>query len=305
VIPSRDALRARLDSTALAPPAALSRSTGAVATMPSLHQDHVDRYLRVLGVRRRPPSLDALSELVAAHVRRIPFENVSKIHRWKRMGLCGLPDVELYLDGVERSRLGGTCYANNVHLCSLLASLGYDARLCAADMHEPDLHLVIMVTLGELDHLVDVGYGAPFLAPFPLDAAVDQVVADGRDSYVLKPRDLAGRSRLEHHRDGRLVHGYLAKPEARRLEDFGGVIARSFLPEATFMNAVVLTRFSPGRSISFHNLTLVESAGGRSVVTTLPDRAALIEALVRLGDIPEAVAAEVVADVRGVEVPWG
>src|SRR5512133_643818 len=97
-----------------------------------------DRYLGALRVRRRPPGVDALAELVAAHVSRVPFENVSKLYRRRHAGLEGLPDLDAFLDGIERFHFGGTCYANNFHLYTLLASLGYEARLCGADMREPD-----------------------------------------------------------------------------------------------------------------------------------------------------------------------
>ena len=39
----------------------------------------VGRYLAVLGVTARRPGYDALAELTAAHLARIPFENVSKL----------------------------------------------------------------------------------------------------------------------------------------------------------------------------------------------------------------------------------
>jgi arylamine N-acetyltransferase len=263
-----------------------------------------DRYLGALRVQRRPPGLDALAELVAAHVSRVPFENVSKLYRRRRTGLERVPDLGTFLDGIERFHFGGTCYANNFHLFTLLASLGYDARLCGADMREPDVHLVVRVAIGGREYLVDAGYGAPFLDPMPLDASVEQVVALGRDRYVLRPRDPAGRSRLEHHRDGVLTHGYLAKPEARRVEEFEDVVARSFLPGAAFMNAIVLARFSPGRATTIRNLSLVVSEGDRTETTPLRDREELVDQIERCFGIPAAVAAEAVAEVRASVDPW-
>lgn len=46
------------------------------------------RYLRALGVPRRPPGREALAEIVAAHVTRVPFENVSKLLRFRDLGLA-------------------------------------------------------------------------------------------------------------------------------------------------------------------------------------------------------------------------
>jgi hypothetical protein len=61
---------------------------------PRLSDDLVDRYMRIFAVPRRAPSVDALRELVAAYVTRVPFENVSKIYRWKHHGLTTVPDVQ-------------------------------------------------------------------------------------------------------------------------------------------------------------------------------------------------------------------
>ncbi len=204
-----------------------------------------ERYLRLLGVPARAPSLAALDELVRAQLTRVPFENVSKLHR-RRAGLRELPDLERHLDGVERHHFGGTCYPNNLHLHGLLAELGYDVRLCGADMTKPDVHLACIVTVDGHEHIVDGGYGAPFLAPLPRDLDRDHVIELGRERYVLRPQDAAGRSRLDLYRDGVLQHGYLLKPEPRRIEEFAAVIADSFRDDATFMNALVAVRFFPG-----------------------------------------------------------
>ena len=77
----------------------------------------LERYLRLLGVPRRPPSLDALEELVRAHAWRVPFENISKLYYKKSLGLRSLPGLGRFLDGVEEHGFGGTCYANNSYFC--------------------------------------------------------------------------------------------------------------------------------------------------------------------------------------------
>lgn len=263
-----------------------------------------DRYLRLLGASPRPPSLEALSELVSAQLARVPFENLSKVLRWRRQGLTGLPDLDSYLEGAERFHLGGTCYANNYHLYTLLLSLGYQARLCGADMSEPDVHLVIAVALEGGEYLVDAGYAAPLVRPLPLDAPAVQVIAHGRDRYLLAPRDPAGRSRLEFQGEEGRRHGYLVKPEARRIEEFEGAIARSFLPGATFLRALLLARFQPGRSVVIRNLEVVRVEDGRVSKTPLPDRRALAEEIERSFGIPGSLAGEVLADLPGLQDPW-
>lgn len=275
-----------------------------VADEPPLPAELVDRYLAALGVPRREPGPEALAELVAAHVVRVPFENVSKLYRLRRLGLAGLPPLELFLEGVERHRLGGTCYSNNIHLWSLLVTLGYEARLCGADMSRPDVHVVIVVRLGGREHLVDAGYGAPFFSPLPLDGEEDRVIAWGHERYVLKPRDAEGRSRLELHRGGAPRHGYLAKPGARAPDDFRDVIAESFRPDATFMNAVTICRFEPRGAVVVRNLEVLEVTPRTFTSRALPDRDALVAlAEERLG-IPGEIVAEAVGALRGLRDAW-
>jgi len=262
------------------------------------------QYLGLLGVSRRAPSFDALRELVAAHVTRIPFENISKLHYRRHLGLNDLMPLPLYLDGIERYHFGGTCYTNNFHFYSLLAGLGYEVKLCGADMSTPDVHMVILVRVDGQEYLVDGGYAAPFLAPLPRGLQADYVVTLGRDRYVLKPQDGNGRSRLELYRDGVLKHGYVAKPSPRKIEDFHGVIVDSFRPDATFMNAVLLVRFYPDRSLMIHNLTRVESSWAESVTHTIGSPAELVSNVEKHFGIPAAIVSDAIAGLRDLKDVW-
>jgi N-hydroxyarylamine O-acetyltransferase len=247
-----------------------------------------DRYLRLLRLPRRPPGLAALTELTSAHLRRIPFENVSKLYHRGDLEMR-LPDLARFLDGVERHHLGGTCYSTNFHLHELLVDLGYRVSLCGADMSAPDVHLVDTVDLAGRTYLVDVGYAAPFRSPLPLDLRRDHEVRWGSERYVLKPRDRAGRSRMDHFRDGRLRHAYEVNPRPRRIEEFAPAIAASFDGGATFMNALLVARFAPRRSLTLRNLTLTEAREGRPVVHRTLGRDDLPRAVERHFGIPEAI----------------
>ena len=271
----------------------------------SLTADLLARYLRVLGIPRREPSRDALTDLVAAHVKRVPFENVSKLYYRKHLGLRSVPGAELFLEGIERYNLGGTCYTTNYYLNLLLRHLGYEVRLCGAGMANPDVHMVSMVTVDGREYLVDVGYAAPFLAPLPRDLTRDHVIALGRDRYVLKPQDEEGRSRLELYRNGQLKHGYVAKPTARPIEHFNSVIVDSFTDHATFMNALLLVRFlSSSRSNVIHNLELIESHGVESRIKRIDNRVELARVVERHFEIPRTIVAEALADLGQFQDAW-
>jgi arylamine N-acetyltransferase len=219
---------------------------------------NTERYLRVLGIPPRKPSPEYLAEILETHLWHVPFENISKLFHWKNSGFDGVPDIALFLDGIEKYHLGGTCYSINFHLHQLLLSLGFEAALCGADMSLPDVHLVNIVRMEGIEYLVDCGFAAPFTAPMRLDAESQREIALGEDTYVLLPKNAAGRSRLVHLRNGAEHHGYLVNPKPRAIGEFRDVIASSFRPEATFMSAFVLARFSAAHSIVVRNATLHE-----------------------------------------------
>ena len=228
----------------------------------SMDQQLARRYLQVLRVEPGAPDGELLERLVFAQLTRVPFENISKLHYLVRRGLRDIPGLPLYLEGIERHGFGGTCYSNNFHLHSLLRHLGFDATFCGADMGEADGHTVIVVQLGGRQVLVDVGYAAPFFSPLPLDLELDQAVTFGSSRYVLEPRDHRGRSKMRLLRAGRCVQTYTVKPHPLGQADFARVIRSSFEPGSTFINAVLLVRHSPQRSVRIQNLTLEELTPG-------------------------------------------
>lgn len=134
-----------------------------------------DRYLGVLGIEPGEPSSSLLAELVSAQLVTAPFENISKLYRFRTRGSTTITDLRQYLDGIEGWRLGGTCYVNNYHLFSLLDRLGFEVSLCGADMNHPDVHMVSMVKIEGREFMVDVGYAAPFFRPLPRD--LDELIA--------------------------------------------------------------------------------------------------------------------------------
>jgi arylamine N-acetyltransferase len=208
------------------------------------------------------------------------------------------------LDGIQQYHFGGTCYTNNYYLYQLLANLGYEIRLCGADMSNPDVHLVSMVTVEQHEYLVDVGYAAPFLAPLPRDLVTDHIIVLGRDRYVLKPQDTSGCSRMELYRDGNLKHGYLAKPMPRCLHEFEQVISDSYREEATFMNALLLARFFPDRALVIHNLTVIESQGTFSSIRTLANQDELVRVISEYFGIPGEFTVEVMNGLGRLEDAW-
>ncbi len=262
------------------------------------------KYLYLLGIRRQRPGFEALNEIVKAQVSKIPFENISKLFFKKRLNLIRLIDFELYLDGIEKYGFGGTCYSNNFFLNRLLGWLGYDIKLCGADMKNPDVHIVSIVNIENREFLVDTGYAAPFSEPLPLDLSNDYTVIMGDDRYVLKPKNNNNRSQIELYRNGELTHGYSVNPRARDIGEFRQVIAGSFNKSATFMNALLLTRFDSARFIMIHNMTIIESHGVVSKKHTLDSVDQLVSAINNRFNIPKTIILESLSGLQMLKDAW-
>jgi len=236
-----------------------------------------NKYLQLLGVKAAKPTFELLRRIVKAHLIKIPFENISKLI-YKKQGMNYIPNLFTYLDGIENYNFGGTCYANNHYLYSLLKHLGYDVKLCGADMKNPDVHLISIVTIDGSEYIVDGGYAAPFFEPLPRDLNKDFVINFGDEKYLVKPKDESGRTKVEQYYDGNLQHWYTVKPQERKIDDFRKVIKDSYADDAVFMNAVRITKFSETGSLVLRNLQLTELIGLKTLVSEIP-----------LENIPEVV----------------
>jgi N-hydroxyarylamine O-acetyltransferase len=128
-------------------------------------------YLARLGVASAgPPDLALLSELQAAHLFAVPFENLSVI-RQEPIVL----EEERLVDKIVERRRGGFCYELNGSFAWLLRQLGFSvshisARVFSASRQDfgPEFdHLALLVQLDE-HYLVDVGFGDSVRQPLPL-----------------------------------------------------------------------------------------------------------------------------------------
>lgn len=130
------------------------------------------------------PNLQTLSALQVAHMRKVPFENLS-IH-YKQPIL--LNEEALYKKIVGENR-GGFCYELNGMFAWLLRSLGYHVDMLSAGVVTDDGgfgpefdHMTLLVHLEE-DYLVDVGFGDSFQEPLRINFRGEQ--RQGGMSYQL------------------------------------------------------------------------------------------------------------------------
>ncbi len=254
-----------------------------------MNNNEISQYLDLLHITRSQPSVESLAAILRAHLYVFPFENISKLYYFKKFNRTGIPDLEHFLDGARDKHFGGTCYAINYYLSQLLTALGYQTKLCGADMQNPDAHVVNIVTLAGKEYIVDAGYAAPFSVPLPRYLQEPFSISHGVDEYILFPQDGFGRSRLEQYHEGTLRHSYLVKPEPRNIDDFSRVIADSFAPKATFMNAVLLVKYDGDNSIVIRNKEFITTRDGLTTKVSLNSFDHLVETIQSVFGIPPEI----------------
>jgi len=123
----------------------------------------------MLGVPPEPPSLSALGQITERHLKRVPFENVTTILRFRDFGTDPpVPDSAFLLQNWMARRGGGLCYEISRMLRRLLQELGYRCWSISGTITFPGSHEALIVEVEERRYLVDVGNGAPFFHPIPV-----------------------------------------------------------------------------------------------------------------------------------------
>jgi N-hydroxyarylamine O-acetyltransferase len=175
---------------------------------------NIDSYLERINYRgSRSPTADTLRELQVAHLRTVPFENLS-ISAGEPIAL----NSQALFEKIVTRRRGGFCYELNGLFAELLHALGFQVQMLAAQVARPDGtygpkfdHMALKVSV-DRPWLVDVGFGDSFLEPLLLDEIKPQVqnenafriVAAG-SSYVVE-RSASGEEWKPQYRFGLEAH---------------------------------------------------------------------------------------------------
>ncbi|MCL1805615.1 MAG: arylamine N-acetyltransferase [Clostridiales bacterium] len=127
------------------------------------------RYLERIGWQG-PADLtkEALSGLVFAHQKAVPFENYDICELGRPIIL---ETLHLY-EKIVANRRGGYCFELNAGFAALLSALGFEvwpvlARIYRGPMGEqpmPPMHRVNLICIGEDKYFTDVGFGGPMPA---------------------------------------------------------------------------------------------------------------------------------------------
>ena len=160
---------------------------------------NIDAYLERINYNgSRAVNAETLRDLQVAHLRSVPFENLS-IHAGEPIVL----NEDALFTKIVDARRGGFCYECNGLFAGLLRALGFDVAMLAAGVAKREGefgpifdHMALMVPLDER-WLADVGFGESFLEPLLLDSRADQVQGtrtfriddDNNGGLILSRRD--------------------------------------------------------------------------------------------------------------------
>jgi N-hydroxyarylamine O-acetyltransferase len=216
----------------------------------------LERYLRRIGVAR-PAAADgeALARLHEAHLRSVPFENLSIA--W---GEPVVLDVESLHRKIVDRRRGGGCHELNGLFAWALLALGYEVDLLSARVRRDDGgfgppfdHMCLRVRASGRTWLADVGFGELFRRPLALGAPAAHV--GGRVAYGV--RRAGGELELARREgDGPWTPQYRIDPAPRRLDEFVPMCAfHVSSPEGPFTRRRICTI-----ATAWGRLTLTEQA---------------------------------------------
>jgi N-hydroxyarylamine O-acetyltransferase len=239
-----------------------------------------DAYLRRIGYRGElTPHAETLRQLQVAHLRSVPFENLS-IH----LGESVVLDDNALFDKVVMRRRGGFCYELNGLFSWLLRDLGFDVTMIAAEVMNargeyglPFDHMALLVKLEE-PWLVDVGFGDSFLEPLRLQVGVAR--PQGDRTYRIDEED----SRLfvkqrEGHSDPRVLYRFDLEPHT--LGDYADMCRyHQTSPDSPFTQRIVCSLATADGRVTISGARLIETKAGRKDERALLDEqecAALLE----------------------------
>lgn len=143
---------------------------------------------------------------------------------------------------------GGFCYELNGLFFELLTALGYQGRRISARVYSDTKkaygqeydHLAIIVTLDDIEYLVDVGFGEFAFAP--LKIKLGEVQEDERGLFVIKKYDNKYLI-VNNLTTGKAVPEYIFQTKASAFSEFEGMCHyQQTSPESHFTKKRMITR---------------------------------------------------------------
>lgn len=214
------------------------------------------------------PSPVVLKELQKHHLLHIPFENLD-IH-------YGVPiklDTEQFYTKIITQKRGGFCYELNGLFHELLVRNGFHSSLISGRVYNSKTnrfgeefdHLALLVSFGEQEYLVDVGFGE--FAFHPLLIETDIVQHDPRGHFILEKTGDEYTVSTVNGDSRNIEYKFSKKP--RSLHEFQGMCQyHQTSPDSHFTQKKLITRpTDTGRiTLTAHTLILTENKLTRKIM---------------------------------------
>lgn len=230
-----------------------------------------EKYLQRIGIAKSEitVNLESLRHLQKQNLLNVPFENLD-IH-WKRPIVL---DTGKFYEKIVEEKRGGFCYELNGLFNELLRNTGFQTRLVSARVsdgkgvfsNEYD-HLAILVIIGELEFLADVGFGDFTAAPLRLVADLEQ--PDETGAFVIKRFD---DGYLEvAKKDGEIWRSeYIFKPLGRDLSEFAEMCNfHQTSPESHFTQGKVCSLMLENGRKTLTDKKFIETKNGQKTETEI------------------------------------
>jgi N-hydroxyarylamine O-acetyltransferase len=229
---------------------------------------NTEKYLLRIGLDDAGSASDIgrLKLLQRQHLLNVPFENLD-IH-WKRPITL---DTDAFYGKIVEENRGGFCYELNGLFNELLRDAGYMTRLLSARVadgsggfsSEYD-HLAILVIIGEMQYLADVGYGAFTAEPLQFVPGIEQ--EDDAGTFVIRPHSDEYFDVAKKADDGSWQSEYMFKPYGRDLSEFAAMCEfHQTSAESHFTRGKVCSLMTPdGRKTLRDDRFIVTSAGKKT-----------------------------------------
>jgi len=227
----------------------------------------VKKYLDRIKARQAGIAVDlgTLKMLQRQHLLNVPFENLD-IH-WNRPIV--LDTEKLYAKIVGEGR-GGFCYELNGLFNELLRQVGFQTRLVSARVFDSEKgfgpefdHAAIIVTIGELEYLADVGFGDFTVEPLRLTADIEQQDREG--DFVIR-RDDFGVLEVAKRVDGAWTPQYRFEMLGRDLSEFATMCDfHQYSPESQFTKGKLCSILTDNGRKSLTDTRFIVTSNGEKI----------------------------------------
>lgn len=251
-------------------------------------------YLDDLNLSFNGPSVEFLQTMQAAHIKRYTFNNLSVI-----LGQDMPLDSESVFEKIVRQGRGGYCFEHNKLSFDVLKDLGFNVRLLLGrvlyneEKDVPRTHRVTLLTLGDKDYIVDMGFGH-HCPRQPVELTPGKVQQIGNETFRIQRHELADTRTTDEQRqnparreynlqivkDGAFFTLYRFDLGAYTEADcLTGNFFTQRYPESGFVNNLVVCQKNEDRVISLRNHELHLFNGDQTDITRLSDAAHLHQLL--------------------------